>query len=365
MKHLDSDLEAGTSQGMSLKMFLTKKPMLAEKVLDKVEGIVQKLVEKGMSRHSLVQAIICDYVVSQPDSEKIKWLAETMKEKLPTLLASKQGLLVACSLFNVLDAKDRKLVVKSVQEPLKEMSTNKIAHLFLVHVLNNLDDTVISKKKIVNDLLLTIDENIADKTFQAIFLGIYAPNSKRYFTSEDLAAFEANQEQTTSKKNSDVRREELIKIVQGPLEKFFEENMSFYLRDISRNALLSKVMAQRIEQGDTKSSMLIDELFRQVQKKDEGEILIGHPDIHRMLKDFVKVEQEKADETEFQFTKKLAAQMTGDNMESCLKSRASWVFVQILENEKTASLVKKDLTANRKKINELLKSKELKANKGL
>lgn len=88
-----------------------------------------------------------------------------MKEKLPTLLASKQGLHVACVLFNVLDAKDRKLVVKSIQEPLKEMSTNKIAHLFLVHVLNSLDDTVISKKKIVNDLLLTIDENITDKSF--------------------------------------------------------------------------------------------------------------------------------------------------------------------------------------------------------
>jgi len=163
MKYLDDG--EGTKKGMSLKEFLEKKPLLTEKVMEKVEGIVQKLVEKGMSRHSLVQAIICDYVLSQTNVEKIKWLAETMKEKLPTLLASKQGLHVACVLFNVLDAKDRKLVVKSIQEPLKEMSTNKIAHLFLVHVLNSLDDTVISKKKIVNDLLLTIDENITDKSF--------------------------------------------------------------------------------------------------------------------------------------------------------------------------------------------------------
>ena len=59
-----------------------------------------------------------------------------------------------------------------------------------------------------------------------------------------------------------MRRSELIQIVQGPLEKFFEENLSFYLRDISRNPLLSNVMAQRIEQGDSKSSMLMDELYR-------------------------------------------------------------------------------------------------------
>ena len=56
-----------------------------------------------------------------------------MKEKLPSLLASKPqrkilyleynrnqkhhlkpGLEVACSLFNILDAKDRKIVVKSI-----------------------------------------------------------------------------------------------------------------------------------------------------------------------------------------------------------------------------------------------------------
>lgn len=165
--------------------------MLGERVLTKIESIVQKLVEKGMARHSIVQAIIADYVMSQKDVEKIKWLAEAMKEKLPSLLASKKGLLVACGLFNLLDAKDRKVVVKSVQEPLKEMVVNKVASLFLVHVLNTLDDTVMSKKKILNDILLTLDDNINERVFQNIFLGMYTPNSKRYFTDEDIEAFEA------------------------------------------------------------------------------------------------------------------------------------------------------------------------------
>ena len=36
-------------------------------------------------------------------------------------------------------AKDRKAVVKSL--PTDEMALNKIAHLFVIHVANNLDDT--------------------------------------------------------------------------------------------------------------------------------------------------------------------------------------------------------------------------------
>ena len=68
------------------------------------------------------------------------------------------------------------------------MVTNKIAHLFIVHVINNLDDTVVSKKKILNDILMTIDENITDKCFNTVFLGIYAPKSKRYFQQEEINA---------------------------------------------------------------------------------------------------------------------------------------------------------------------------------
>jgi hypothetical protein len=73
--------------------------------------------------------------------EKIKNLADLLREKLPALLNSKNGLVVACAIFNVLDAKDRKLVVKSMKDIVKEMFTNKIAHLFVIHVINNLDDT--------------------------------------------------------------------------------------------------------------------------------------------------------------------------------------------------------------------------------
>jgi len=73
--------------------------------------------------------------------EKLRNIADLLKEKLPALLSSKHGLLVACAVFQVLDAKDRKIVVKSMKDIIKEMLTNKIAHLFVIHVINTLDDT--------------------------------------------------------------------------------------------------------------------------------------------------------------------------------------------------------------------------------
>lgn len=263
----ETTTEQATDNQMNLKQFLEHKPQLAPRVLTKIEGIVQKLVEKGMARHSIVQAIVADYVLSQTDIEKLKWFAETMKEKLPSLLASKRGLLVACALFNLLEAKDRKVVVKSVQEPLKEMVVNKVASLFLVHILNTLDDTVMSKKKILNDILLTVDDNAGDKVFQTIFLGIFSPKSRRYFTPEDIEAFEALQEHSTSKKEPQVRRLELLQIFVKPLEIFYEEKMQTFLLEIAQHPLLTKVFASRIEIGGLDDSDAMDELFRQIQKK--------------------------------------------------------------------------------------------------
>lgn len=100
---------------------------------------------------------------------------DLLKEKLPSLLASYQGLYVACACFTMLDAKDRKGVLKTLKDDIKEMFTNKLAYLFLIHVLNNLDDTTLSKKKIITELLKCVDELINEKFYQNIYLGIFTP----------------------------------------------------------------------------------------------------------------------------------------------------------------------------------------------
>jgi hypothetical protein len=75
---------------------------------------------------------------------------------LPALLASRDGLRVACTLFNILDAKDRKVAVKNL--PIAEMVVNKIAHLFVIHIANTLDDTQMTKKKVLHEALKLIDD---------------------------------------------------------------------------------------------------------------------------------------------------------------------------------------------------------------
>ena len=110
-----------------------------------------------------MQAILADYVESETNKERLHNLADIIKEKLPALLASREGLRVACALFNILDAKDRKAAVKNL--PIGEMVVNKIAHLFVIHVANTLDDTQLTKKKVLHEALKVIDDHIEDHQF--------------------------------------------------------------------------------------------------------------------------------------------------------------------------------------------------------
>ena len=71
---------------------------------------------------------------------------------------------------------------------------------------------------------------------------------------------------------------------------------------------MSRVFAARIELGQVQESDALDEMFRQIQKKHNEEILIGHPDLHRVLKELVKLDAETKD-TKLDFTSQLASVM--------------------------------------------------------
>ena len=372
-------------QQNALRVFMQKKPQIASNILTKMESMVQKLIEKGNQRHTYVQAILLDYVECQAaeDLAKVRQVADLAKEVLPSLLASKEGLRVACALFNLLEAKDRKVVMKSL--PVSEMATNRIAHLFLIHVANNLDDTQLTKKKLMHDVMLKIDDNIDDNSFRNVLNSTLFPleveksasdgqlqyKRNSYISGEELWSMSLLLKKSTSKKDRTVRAAELFKIVQKPLEMFFEERLSFYLLDTKPNSLLKNLFVGLASQGEAGQSDLVDEMVRQVQKPYEEaqgvkQLLLGHPVVHRMLKDMIKGEaaaalnKKQSDNEEGDKPKKLKfastmAKVVLKNFEGAIRGRGVFILLELVENEATKHLVSKQLKAQKKELKDFAK----------
>ena len=333
--------------------------------------MIQKLLEKGTQRHTFVQAILLDYVEAQAvqDMEKVRQVADMMKERFPAVLASKEGLRFACGLFNLLDAKDRKLVIKSL--PVAEMATNKIAHLFLIHVANNLDDTQLTKKKLMHDILVKIDDHIDDLCFRTVLnttlLPLEVEKNKQSgeteykrnanIASDELQSMSLFLDKSTAKKDRAVRARELFKIVQKPLEMFFEERLSYYLLDVKPNTVMKNLFVALAANGEAGSSDVVDEMVRQVQKPYEEtagvkQLLLGHPVVHRMLKDMIKgeaaasqnaasdapkdekdgAEEGKPGKLKFSAT---MAKVVLKHFDDAVKGRGVFILLELIENPAT------------------------------
>ena len=61
LKEVESKEPVNANKQLSLKEFLEKKPQLADQIIHKLEKVAQKVVEKGLIRHTLVQAILFDF----------------------------------------------------------------------------------------------------------------------------------------------------------------------------------------------------------------------------------------------------------------------------------------------------------------
>lgn len=96
-------------------------------------------------------------------------------------------------------------------------------------------------------------------------MGIFSPRSKTIFLPDEIEAFEAFKDLSSSKKTEVVRRQELVKMILKPLEIFFEEHLQFYLLEINKNLILRSVLKAIVEVGYGDDHQdLIDEMFRQL-----------------------------------------------------------------------------------------------------
>ena len=129
----------------------------------------------------------------------------------------------------------------------------------------------------MHDVLLQLDDNISDPSYQNVLLSALAPltvspkdataYAGTYFIpKEDLAAMGYLLGKSTSKKERSVRGQELIKIVEKPLETFFEEKLGYYLLDTKPNRVMKQLFVTLATTGAASGSDLVDEMLRQVQK---------------------------------------------------------------------------------------------------
>jgi pumilio family protein 6 len=221
-----------------LKQILESEPSKRGPIMKSLFDMANSLVQKSMTGFTMLHDAMLQYFLNTPrDSTEFTAFVELVKgdesgDLMKNLAFTKSGARLVCLLLAYGTAKDRKQLLKAYKDTLQMMASDPLAQLVILTAYDVIDDTKLSSKTIFSELLgdgeeevagnvvTTVNNLVARRTILYLFEGMSKP---LFPNSSDFAVEVLNEareiRQTTSKKDPDARRKELIAAVSPHLIK--------------------------------------------------------------------------------------------------------------------------------------------------
>jgi len=341
-------------------------------VLTTLTRIATKQAEKGLLTYKFAQRVMwnlirhCEDQISELKDEAVEEtkilekLIPLVAEACLPMISSKEGALAVARCIALGSAKERKKFCRALKGHVAELCFHEYGYIVLVTTINVVDDTVLLKKSVINELA---DLKFADTLYKSCmadkkeklahgklsYLQILAPANSRYFTAPELQAITAAP--GTSKKDPATKREEMKEIVQEVLIKVCSGHGSDMLLKQQGADMFVEVVAA------FKDSSMIQEVLELVESTPAVlEDATGHRNIKRIVP---LLDDESAT--------KLLDVLKPNMLNYVSINRASFVVASLLEHQgtkqslakiladkKIAAALKKSGTAGSKVIQDLL-----------
>jgi len=253
-------------------------------------GTINASVEKGSTGFQILHAAMREYVsILVGDIEKndkqIREFIELLQEQFAELVHTQEGLEVAATLIALANAKERKLIIRSLKPHATKLISNEYGNIVLITLFMTVDDTVLLHKSFSQELFTeeAIPEIIKDKFSRRPLLYLLNGLDGKYFTplvKKDLQRYEELAYKKTSKKPQEQRRQELVSkalplIYNGILsttsatepEKSFPSILSVNIASqFISELILTKTDVKEV--NEELRPQLVDEIFNVIVKSD-------------------------------------------------------------------------------------------------
>ncbi|KAI1265057.1 armadillo-type protein [Xylariaceae sp. FL1019] len=224
--------QSGEVQGTAtaeLSEILDKEPSKRAPIMRYLLDMTNQLIQKKMTGFTMLHDAMFQYYTNvKAGSEEAKEYMEMIKEDengdlLKNMGFTKSGSRLVCLLLAHGTAKDRKQILKTYKDTFSLMSTDPYGHTIILTAYDTIDDTVLTSKSIIQELIGKTEENEAsniltlanDPNARLTVRYLLEGASKALFDgshASDLQLLEEVWElrKTTSKKDPDTRRKELV-----------------------------------------------------------------------------------------------------------------------------------------------------------
>lgn len=107
--------------------------------------------------------------------------------------------------------------MKAIKEHVVEMCKHEHAHTAIICLLDSADDTVLLNKAILAEIINKSEELIVDDWGRRVLAWIVAPGDRKQFHPQFINELEQGRKESTCKKDTEVRRKEIIDHCAKPL----------------------------------------------------------------------------------------------------------------------------------------------------
>lgn len=226
------EMTRDTKPMADLKQILENEPSKRGPVMKSLSDMINSLVQKRMSGFTMLHDAMLQYFVNtQVGTEEYTELMEMVKgdesgDLLKNMAFTKSGARLTCLLLAHGTSKDRKHLLKPYKDTMVLMSGDPYAHVVILTAFDVIDDTKLVAKAVFPELL----GEKTEETVQNVIAAVNNPNARATFLYlfEGLSAslFPASHSfdvetlkevheirKTTSKKDDDLRRKELLAVL--------------------------------------------------------------------------------------------------------------------------------------------------------
>lgn len=144
-------------------------------------------------------------------------------------------------------------IVKNLREHLIKLCTHEHGHVFILAIINSMDDTKALKKSIFDHMFAHIEYIAANEWGRRIVEWFVAPDDRTLFHPQIIGYLEAGL--LNSKKDKAVRRAEIVEAVEGPLCAAIAANPAFWLRG-GHTGLATAAILRRAASGGSNADGL-------------------------------------------------------------------------------------------------------------
>lgn len=189
-------------------------------IMANLSGTITASVAKGLTGFQILHAAMKEYVtILMEDPEKydsqIRTFIDLLAEQFAELVHTQEGAEVACNLIAVANAKERKIIIRSLKDHAKKLIENEYGNLVLITLFMTVDDTVLLHKSFSAELITPelLPQIIQEKFSRRPLLYLLKGLDGKYFApkvKEELSKYEKLAYQKTTKKEQTQRRQELL-----------------------------------------------------------------------------------------------------------------------------------------------------------